>query len=355
MAKPALNPVTLNGSHGEGGGALLRTALSMSAITQQPVRIHRVRGAMRRSGLTAEDLTFVQVLQKATQAEVTGDDLNSEDLLFTPKKQLRGVNGKFDVTSHMEGRVPGGTLILASSLAPLLAKGLAYSSLALCGETFTNNALSFDAFERSTAAAWRAQGLYVFPSLVATGFGHGTRGEVHVDIEPSAFEPVDWAVRGDLVSIGAVVTTTEMSAQVGDRARAQLSTRLEGLGVEPDYVFNEVHGVESGLSVTIWAEFERGMGSGSMVLQRGQNLTQAIDGAWDGFCMWFKSKATVDTYLADQILVPAVLTSGRTTFTTPTLTRRLLTMVWVIKQFFPIKITVSGREGEFGTITVERD
>jgi RNA 3'-terminal phosphate cyclase (ATP) len=310
---------------------------------------------MRRSGLTAEDLTFIQIVQKATQAEVSGDDLNSEDLLFTPKKSLRGVTGKFDVGSHMEGRVPGGTLILAAAAAPLLARGLTYSSLTLSGETFTSNALSFDAFERSTAAAWRAQGMYVFPSLVSTGFGHGTRGEVHLDVEPSGLEPIDWAVRGELVSVGAVVTATDMAAQVAERARAQLSTRTEGLGVEPDYVFNEIHGVESGLSVTIWAEFERGVGSGSMVLQRGQNLSQAVDGAWDSFCSWFKTKATVDTFLADQILVPAVLTSGRTVFTTPVLTRRLLTMVWVIKQFFPIKITVLGREGEFGTVTIERD
>ncbi|MFX4820814.1 RNA 3'-terminal phosphate cyclase, partial [Acinetobacter baumannii] len=86
--------------------------------------------------MTAEDLTFIQIVQKATEADVSGDDLNSEDLLFAPRKPLRGVHGKFDVTSHMEGRVPGGTLILASAVAPLLARGLSYSSLTLCGETF---------------------------------------------------------------------------------------------------------------------------------------------------------------------------------------------------------------------------
>ena len=37
-------PLVLDGAKGDGGGALVRTALAMSAITQQAVRIENVRG-----------------------------------------------------------------------------------------------------------------------------------------------------------------------------------------------------------------------------------------------------------------------------------------------------------------------
>lgn len=332
----------------------MRTSLLMSAVTQQPLRLHAVRGATRRTGLTPEDLTFLQMVEQSTGAEVRGDTLHSQELFFAPRHAPRALKGKFDVGSQMEGRVPGGALILASAIVPLVARAGAYSTFTIHGETHTNNVLSFDSFERSTVAVWRRQGLFAFPSLVASGFGFGARGEVALDVEPSALEPVDWIVRGELLSIGAVVTTSDMAPQAGERVLAMLAHRLEGRGVEPETSVNPVHGVESGLSVTVFAEFERGCGSGSCVLERGQNLSAAAEGAWGAFAEWFDTKAAVDPYLADQMLLPAILTPGLSRFTTPCLTRRLLTMVWVVKQFLPIKITVRGREGEPGTVEVER-
>ncbi|MCH7945038.1 MAG: hypothetical protein IIC73_03365, partial [Armatimonadetes bacterium] len=49
-----VDPVVLNGAHGEGGGALLRTAVAMASLTQQPLRLHNVRGSLRKPGVTSE-------------------------------------------------------------------------------------------------------------------------------------------------------------------------------------------------------------------------------------------------------------------------------------------------------------
>ena len=40
MATP---PLHINGSHGEGGGQILRSTLALAIITQQPMRITRMR------------------------------------------------------------------------------------------------------------------------------------------------------------------------------------------------------------------------------------------------------------------------------------------------------------------------
>jgi len=37
--------LSLNGSYGEGGGQILRTALSLAALTGTPVRIEAIRAA----------------------------------------------------------------------------------------------------------------------------------------------------------------------------------------------------------------------------------------------------------------------------------------------------------------------
>jgi RNA 3'-terminal phosphate cyclase (ATP) len=66
------------------------------------------------------------------------------------------------------------------------------------------------------------------------------------------------------------------------------------------------------------------------------------------------SNATVDPFLADQILLTAVFAEGETNFKVSRLTQRLLTTIWVVKQFAPIHITVRGSEGSPGQVTIRR-
>ncbi|MBS1707386.1 MAG: hypothetical protein JSS65_01550 [Armatimonadetes bacterium] len=352
--RQAVEPIVLNGSHGEGGGALLRTALTMAAMTQQATRVHNIRGALRRKGLNAEDLTFLQAVARICDAEVEGDDLDSEAVVFRPKRPVKALTGRFDVHSHMQGRVPGSSLIVLSSLLPILARSGAYSQITVFGETHNNNTLGFDAFARSSVAALRRMGLYAFPALVSTGFGMGGRGEVYCDVEPSALNGVDWRLRGPLVACGAEITVSEMAPEATERAKASLEQLFTSTDLKPDVEVTVVQGRESGLSVTVWAEHETGFGSGSAVLQRGLTVPQTALRAWQAFQDWHSSTASVDAFLADQLLLPAVFADGKTVLSTPNVTRRLITMAWTVKQFLPIKVTIVGREGEPGTLTVER-
>ena len=62
--------VVLDGSQGEGGGAMVRTALAMAALTELPVLIESVRGGTAHSGVDAEDIAFVGALAKSCDASV---------------------------------------------------------------------------------------------------------------------------------------------------------------------------------------------------------------------------------------------------------------------------------------------
>lgn len=352
--RPTSQTIVLNGAHGEGGSALFRTAIFGSVLTQQPVKIHHIRGATRKPGVTPEDLTFVEVLRTATNAEVIGDDIGSEEITFAPKRIARAVHLDADIQALMAGRVPGNVVVVAQAVLPILARTGAYSTLNLFGETHNNNALSFDAFERSTLAVHRRQGLYAYPGLVDSGFGYAGRGHISLEIEPSALQPLVWESRGALLNYGAVVTSTEAPNPTVREAIAGAGQLLQTLGNEPDIHTHEVQGKEAGISVTFFAEYETGNGTGSAVWHKGTSGTATVERAWTAFKSWLDSSATVDPYLADQILLTACLTEGRTVYTTPNVTRRLITMAYVIKQFLPIHVTVKGRESTPGTIIVER-
>jgi RNA 3'-terminal phosphate cyclase (ATP) len=77
-------------------------------------------------------------------------------------------------------------------------------------------------------------------------------------------------------------------------------------------------------------------------------------GAFEELFAWLRSDATVDPYLTDHLLLPAVLAEEPSTWKVSRLTKRFLTMVWVVKQFTPIHITVRGTEDGPGTVTIRR-
>ena len=76
--------ITIDGSEGEGGGQVLRTALSLSLVTGTPFRIDRIRAKRKRSGLLRQHLTGVQAAKAIGRAQVEGDTLGSSTLTFTP-------------------------------------------------------------------------------------------------------------------------------------------------------------------------------------------------------------------------------------------------------------------------------
>ena len=347
-------PVVINGAHGEGGGALLRTALAMSALTQQALRVNNVRGAMRRKGLNSEDLTFLQVLAASTLANVVGDELESELLVFEPQSAPRKVDGTFDVGSHEKGVVPGSAVVIAESLLPVLSRCGAFSRLTLSGESHGSGTLGLDAWQRVTLAAHREQGVCAFPNLEWAGFGFGSKGQITVEFEPSMPAAIAWAERGGLRTLGAVLTLADVAPDVGVRGAKRLSQHFAERGLEVEVSVVDVRSRTPGVSVTLWAEFEHGAGSGTALGQRGLRMELVVDQAVRNFDEWFSTEATVDLFLADQLLPIAALAEGRTVYTTPKVTRRLVTMAWVIKQFMPVHITIKGGEGYPGTVTVER-
>ncbi len=64
--------LTIDGSQGEGGGQILRTALALSLVTGTPFRIENIRAGRPRPGLMRQHLTAVQAAAAVGGAETVG-------------------------------------------------------------------------------------------------------------------------------------------------------------------------------------------------------------------------------------------------------------------------------------------
>ncbi len=76
--------VAIDGRYGEGGGQILRTALTLSAIFKVPLHINHIRGNRKKPGLRPQHLTAVNALTTITGAKVEGAKVDSGGLVFEP-------------------------------------------------------------------------------------------------------------------------------------------------------------------------------------------------------------------------------------------------------------------------------
>ena len=79
----------INGGHGEGGGQIIRSAITLSCITKQPIHLENIRKNRKKEGLKPQHLTAIQILQKISKADVIGAKIGSTELKFST---LPGIN-----------------------------------------------------------------------------------------------------------------------------------------------------------------------------------------------------------------------------------------------------------------------
>ncbi len=124
--------LNLDGSYGEGGGQILRTSLSFSALLGAPVKIERIRAGRPKPGLRPQHLTAVRALARITGAEVAGAELHSQELTFKPRAPKPG-HYLFDVAEKSGSA--GSVTLIAQTLLPPLLQGGRPSTLILKGGT----------------------------------------------------------------------------------------------------------------------------------------------------------------------------------------------------------------------------
>lgn len=347
-------PIELDGSYGEGGGVLLRTAIAVSAMTGIPVRLRSIREATKFPGLNPEDITLVRTLASLTQAHTEHAELGSSRLLFVPAKRPCPLNERIGVAEGEDGPGFANAPLVALTLMPLLARSGSYSSFTTVGETYAHNNLSYDYFEGVTLAALRRFGLYASARQTLAGFGWGARGQVDIEVEPSGMEGVHWEQRGRLLSLRGVISTGELIRTIGQRGAEHLAALADSAKLPIEIETVEVPSKGPGAFVTLCAEFEGGVGGSVAMGQKGVRMEAVVQRAFQGFMEWYVSSATCDSHVIDQLILPAVFAAGSTHLTTHRITPRLLTTVWVVKQFLPLHLTVRGRENEAGTVTLLR-
>jgi RNA 3'-terminal phosphate cyclase (ATP) len=351
--------VDLDGSQGEGGGQILRTALSVSAVLGRPFSIDRLRANRIKPGLRPQHREAARAIARIVNGRLAGDEVGSTRLEFYPREPPRAGEWAFDIGTA------GSTPLLLQTVCWPLALAGGPSSLTLRGGTHQDHAPSFHYLALVWAPAVARLGFRVSMELQAAGFYPEGGGEFTARIEPATpLPPLDLRHRGTLLEVEVVSMVGGLGYDVAERQAAPAVRRLRDRGIYAEAERVPVPARASrGGHVLIVSSFERTRAGHGAVTSRDRSPEQTADLAVDGFLHYLSRGAAVDGHLGDQLLLPAALAVAgyppspagvvpAVRYTVSEVTLHLLTNAEVLRRFLDVEIAVDGKPGEEGEVRV---
>jgi RNA 3'-terminal phosphate cyclase (ATP) len=349
--------LTIDGSHGEGGGQVLRTSLALSAITGRPVRIDRIRSGRRKPGLKPQHLTAVRAAAKVCDADVQGAKLNSQSLSFAPRSAPRAGTYTFDVAQAAKGGSAGSaSLILQTVLLPLaLAEGR--SELTLRGGTHVAWSPAFDYIKRVYLPTLGRMGVQAKVRIRNWGWYPMGGGEVKATVvgqgREALFTNLDLSLRGELLRARGLSASSNLPKHIRTRQERSALHALRSNGVNARVDVLDAPSKGQGTVVFLWTQFENAVAGFTSLGERGKPAERVAEEAARDLLEHLHSDAALDPFLADQLVLPMALAAGSSLLTTQRTTQHLLTNAWVVNQFYPGCVSLDAQEGQPGACRIE--
>lgn len=323
-------PIRVDGS--QGGGQILRSALSLSALTGRPFVIEHIRQKRARGGLMRQHLTAVKAAAAICDAEVRGAELGATRLEFQPGK-VRAGRYEFAI-----GSAGSTCLVLQTVLPPLLAAGGA-SEVTFSGGTHNPQAPSFPFLDRVFFPLIERMGASLSRSLVRAGFYPAGGGSIALGIAPPArLRPLELHERGEQVRLHAEALIANVPHDV---ARRELSVVKERLAfADSDLLLCTPQADGPGNVLLLLAEYTKAMEIVASFGARGVAAERVAESACRELATYLRAGVPVGEHLSDQLLLPLAM-AGAGSFDTCALADHARSNMRVIQQFLPVRFPIT--------------
>jgi RNA 3'-phosphate cyclase len=345
--------IEIDGAQGEGGGQVLRTALSLSVITQQPTRITNIRQRRSNPGLQPQHLACVDAAAAISRAQVEGARRGSQEISFWPG-EVRTGRYRFEI------QTAGSTsLVLQTIILPLSQAG-STSSVTITGGTHVPWSPSFHYLEQHWLPLLNWMGYSTSLELLQAGYYPRGGGRIQATIRPcAALQPLQVDTLQAARRLRGISIVSNLDRSIAERQKRQAVLRLLPYFPDLQVKVEQINAPSPGTHVLLKVDDPSASGAPlggcyTALGERGKPAERVADEAIDQIIAFTQTRACVDRFMADQILLPLALLKTPCWYSTDAISEHLLTNAEIIRRFLPVDIRIEGLPGEPGQVSIQQ-
>lgn len=328
--------IEIDGSFGEGGGQILRTATALAAIKKIPCRIFNIRKGRPNPGLQTQHLLGLRALAELCNGKLEGDYLNSTEIKFYP-----GEIKTKDLTVKIE--TAGSITLCLQTLLPvaLFAKNPIKISFK-GGGTDVPFSPTIDYFRYVFLKILEKMGAKAEVDVKNRGFYPSGGGEVEVKVYPSKLKPLNLTERGNFQEILAISVASESlrERKVAERQLSEPRRVFKALKLKTEEKIEYVNTESPGSCLVLVAKYENTILGSDELGKLGVPAEKIGKECIEKLLEEERSGTCLDRFLTDQILIYMALAGGKSQVRISKLTLHAQTNIKIIEQFLNGKFEI---------------
>lgn len=326
--------IEIDGSHGEGGGQILRTAIALSAVTGRAFRIHNIRKGRSNPGLKPQHHKAIETVARVCDARVKGNVLGSTEVEFSPGK-IKG--GKFEVDIGTAGSI---TLLLQALVPPLL-HAEKDTEIELIGGTNVLWSPTTDYFRHVFCSFIDRMGVNIRVDVRKHGFYPRGGGKIRIRTQPGPeLKKINLTERGSMerIDIWSISSKDLQKKKVSERQLCAFREILREQGHEHAVY---VDTMSTGTSIHAHAHYSNTKIGADVLGEKGKPAEEIGRECALLLKQQMDTGACLDRWMADQIL-PYMALSGGGKVSVAEVTDHCRSNMWVIEKFLPVRFEIKG-------------
>ena len=338
--------LVIDGSHGEGGGQILRTAIALSVVTHQEVTITNIRANRPTPGLKPQHFTAITIIQRLCNATTKNVAIGSSEITFTPGT-ITGGRYHFDI-----GTAGSIVLVLQACILSSL-KASESIHLQITGGTDVKWAPSWDYFTQVFLPLIRTMGAQVEVTLHQRGYYPKGGGRAELILYPChTFKPLRLGEPQSFTSVQGHIHSALLPDHVAKRMKHAALQQFVPTSFTPTIAAEQGTSLSPGTGITLWATSADTVMGATFLGEKGIPAERLGTTAAQHLLTELTSGATLDMYGFDQVLPFMALAEGDSACVVRTLSGHAQTNMWLIAQFFNDEAMFpTTREGQLTRIT----
>jgi len=308
--------IYIDGSEKSGSGTIVRYAIALSSLLGEEIHIGNIRAKRDKPGLRPQHLASVTACARMCEARVEGAQVDSREIIYRPGARING--GYY----QLEIGTAGSTTLLAMTLLPLALFADEETTLRISGGLFQDFAPSAHHMQHVLFPTLGKMGIKAGLEVIRAGYVPTGGGVIEVKLKPigSSIRPLVMLQQGKVEEVTGLALSSRLKEQKVSQRMAEECQKVlaeKGYRARIEALWDET-ALQAGASLAVWAKTDAGCLLGSdRAGKRGRSSESIGRYVAQNLLEDLQTGATVDRYLADQLIIYAALAGGTTEYLIP--------------------------------------